>query len=114
MKLQIFAYICLLSVAAPALAEQAHCVCDCVYLRTEKIRTPKHFESPSQDCAIIQGRACIGTHRGESYRGTVKNCEAGPREFTNIADILTMGQETRTQLDRQLVSSLASQATLPK
>ena len=68
--------------AACSFAQQSSCVCDCVYTRTNKIKNHKYFESSAETCRAIEGKACIGTHRGESFRGRIYNCEDGPKEYS--------------------------------
>ena len=82
MKQLLVQTLLILATAACSFAQQASCVCDCVYTRTDKIKNHKYFESSADSCRAIEGKACIGTHRGESFRGRIFNCEDGPKEYS--------------------------------
>lgn len=97
----------LLLSATSVVAQQTGCVCDCVYTRTEKIKNHRYYESSGASCDGIEGRACLGTHRGETFRGTIHNCEGGPRDFSALfTDVMAAEQTSPKELDAALAKQL--------
>lgn len=62
------------------------CVCDCVYLRTDRIRNHSYFEpAEGKTCPSLEGQACLGTLRADTFRGTVAQCQEAPRQIGTVA-----------------------------
>lgn len=75
----VFCY--LVTPQALAQSSDGSCVCDCVYSRTDKIRNHRYYSpGPDGSCKAIEGKACVGTHRGENFRGYIAQCDAGPSQ----------------------------------
>lgn len=109
-QVSIFAVV-LLSFVGVSFAQGAHCVCDCVYARSERIKNHKYFESAEQSCSLIEGKACIGTHRGQTFRGTINNCESGPREFSSDFSALLNPTSLNDSVEEQVRAGIVRAAS---
>ena len=87
------------------------CICDCVYLKSEKIRNHNYFEPTAgnaENCSSIEGQACLGTHRGETFRGTVQLCQGAPRQVgTSASAVGTNWLNVKHTYPRQLSDGIS-------
>lgn len=76
--------------------ESQSCICDCVYTKSDRIRTHSYFEpSDGQSCSAIEGQGCLGSLRGDTFRGAIDQCQVAPRQIgtgaTNFMTIREVG-----------------------